>query len=299
MKIHPLPPLTALVTFEVAARHLSFTEAAKELNVTQGAVSRQVRLIEEYLGERLFERNTRDVSLTAIGSRYYASISPSLQQIAKATGTVKQWRGAKTITVMTSSAMASLWLLPRVGEFQRTHEDIDLRIVASDLAMERLTLNCDAALYYCRTPPRGMKVTPLFSEEVFPVCAPAYLARNPHLCVFDCLHEATWLWLDRSQRDWIDWEDWFKLLGHAPRTPRQSVNINSYSMVLQSAITGQGLALGWSNLLSDHLETGVLVRPVDTVLRTEAQFCLMQPTNSPGNHALASEFCQWIMKHDG
>jgi len=295
MKIHPLPPLTALVTFESAARHLSFTESAEELHVTQGAVSRQVRLIEDFLGEKLFERNTREVSLTATGSRYYEAIMPALQQIAWATGKLTQSRSTRTLTVMTSSAMASLWLLPRVGEFQRTHEDIDLRIVAYDQVKDHSTLECDAALYYCRTPPRDMKVTPLFSEEVFPVCAPGYLASHPQLSRFDSLHESTWLWLDRSQRDWIDWEEWFKLLGHTPRTPRQSITINNYSMVLQQAITGQGLALGWSNLISDHLETGALIRPVDTILQTDAKFCLMVPSNRPGNHALAAEFSDWIM----
>jgi DNA-binding transcriptional LysR family regulator len=132
MKIHPLPPLNSLVAFEAAARHLSFTLAAHELNVTQGAISRQVRLLEDYLGKTLFERTTRAINLSPTGSQYYETVRTALMQLAHATGEIRHWQGAQQVTVVTSTAMASLWLLPKVAEFQRDNEEIDLRSIAYD-----------------------------------------------------------------------------------------------------------------------------------------------------------------------
>lgn len=296
MKIQPLPPLNSLVAFEASARHLSFTAAARELNVTQGAISRQIRLLEEYLGESLFVRNTREVNLSHIGSGYFETVEGLLKQLATATGEIRRWQGARQITLMTSSALAALWLLPRVGDFQRLYEDVDLRIIAHDQVKDPSRLDCDLALYYCSTPPKNMIVTPLFPEEVFPVCSPAYLAKHPHLEDIEQLAAATWLTLDDPQRDWIGWQQWFEYQDLVPRTPRHRVNINNYSMLIQSALSGQGIALAWSNLIGDHLQTGALVRPVGQVLRTEAQFCLLERPGMTGNHSLVRHFREWLLQ---
>ena len=118
MKIKPLPPLNSLVAFEASARQLSFTLAAEELNVTQGAISRQIRQLEEYLGKAMFTRANRSINLTPTGLQYYQSVSHSLLDIAQVTGEVKKWQGEQKITVATTNAMAALWLLPKVAEFQ-------------------------------------------------------------------------------------------------------------------------------------------------------------------------------------
>lgn len=295
MKIQPLPPLNSLVVFEAAARHLSFTLAAKELNVTQGAISRQIRLLEDYLGKPLFERTTREIHLTATGSQYCETVRDALQQVAHATGEIRHWRGAQQVTVATSTAMASLWLLPRVAEFQRENEEIDLRIIAHDQVKDFSRLDCDLALYYCRTPPKDVQVTTLFSEEVFPVCSPAYLARHPDLRELPQLSGCTWLWLEDPQRDWIGWSEWLQRLGCKALEPRHRININSYSMLIQSALSGQGIALAWSNLVDNYLQTGALVRPVDAVLRTDAQFCLLEPGGRSSNRQSVQRFRNWLM----
>ncbi|RON25345.1 MULTISPECIES: LysR substrate-binding domain-containing protein [Pseudomonas] len=296
MKIQPLPPLNSLVVFEAVARHLSFTAAAKELNVTQGAISRQIRLLENYLGDSLFERSTREVSLNAVGSRYYETVHLMLQGIAKGTEEIRRWQSGRQITVMTSSAMASLWLLPKVADFQRLHPDVDLRIVAFDRVKDYSRLDCDVALYYCRTPPLQMTVTPLFSEEVFPVCSGDYLEKNPHIRTIDQLDSATWLWLDDPQTDWIGWPEWFERLGYETQAPRHRVNINNYSMLIQSALTGQGIALAWSHLVGTHLETGDLVKPVKDVLQTNAKFCLLEHPGRDGNLYIVSKFREWLLQ---
>lgn len=297
MKLQPLPPLNSLVAFEAAARHSSFTVAARELNVTQGAISRQVRLLEDYLGNALFTRTTREINLTAAGSQYYQSVRDTLLQIAQATASMRHWQGKQQVSVVTSTAMASLWLLPLVSEFQHQNEEIDLRIIATDQVSDFSRLDCDLALYYCSTPPQNMKVTPLFNEEIFPVCSPAYLEQHPGIETLEQLGGCTWLWLEDQHRDWIGWREWFQRLGHPAPEPRRRININSYAMLIQSALAGQGIALAWSGLLSDHLQTGKLVRPTHAILRTDAQFCLLEPKDrAPTKHSV-NRFRQWLMTH--
>lgn len=295
MKIQPLPPLNSLVAFEAAARHLSFTLAAQELNVTQGAISRQVRLLEDYLGKTLFERTTRAMHLSPTGSQYYDTVRESLLQLAQATGEIRHWRGAQQVTVVTSTAMASLWLLPKVAEFQRDNEEIDLRIIAYDHVKDFSRLDCDLALYYCRTPPQNMTITPLFSERVFPVCSPAYLAKHPNLHSLEQLAACTWLWLEDPQRDWIGWNEWYRRLGHKALEPRNRININSYAMLIQSALIGQGVALAWDNLVNTHLASGALVRPIEAELDTDAMFCLLEPQERGHARQSVQRFREWLL----
>lgn len=174
MKIRPLPPMNSLIVFEAAARHLSFTKAADELNVTQGAISRQIRQLEEYLGKELFIRANRNISLSPTGLQYYQTIYSALLEVSQATAEIKKWQGEHQVTVVTTNAMAALWLLPKVATFQQ-NEGIDLRILTTENILDLYKMDCDLALFYSKVPPANMKVTPLFPEEVFPVCSPSYL----------------------------------------------------------------------------------------------------------------------------
>ncbi|OEY67847.1 LysR substrate-binding domain-containing protein [Marinobacter sp. X15-166B] len=296
MRIKPLPPMNSLIVFEAAARHESFTQAAHELSVTQGAISRQIRQLEEYLGKDLFVRANRNISLTLTGQQYYQTIYRALLDVAQATGEIKKWQGEQEITVATTNAMAALWLLSKVAEFQQQHEEVDLRILASDQVTDYRRLDCDIALFYCRLPPDNMKVTPLFPEEVFPVCSPAYLAGGQPGRSHENSLSRTLLYLDESQRDWLSWEDWFEQVGLAPVTPRNRININNYPMLIQAAINGQGVALAWGSLVDEYLETGALVRPLDVVLRTPANFCMLEPLNRGVVPSSVKLFRQWLLE---
>jgi DNA-binding transcriptional LysR family regulator len=296
MKIDPMPPLNALVAFEAAARHLSFTLAATELNVTQGAISRQVRLLEDYLGTPLFERTTRRIVLSCKGEEYYRSVHESLVQLARATGEVRHWKGAQQVTMFTSTALASMWLLPRVAQFQRENEEIELRIMASDQVKDFSRLDCDLAVFFSAQPPRGIRATPLFPEEVFPVCSPGYLAKHPGLDTPEQLRDCTWLWLEDPQSDWVGWHEWYRRIGHQPVEPRRRININNYAMLIQSAVAGQGIALAWANLVDRHLETGALVRPVDAALRTNGMFYLLEPEDRGAWRRSVQLFRAWLLE---
>ncbi|GAA3531715.1 transcriptional regulator GcvA [Zobellella aerophila] len=296
MKIKPLPPLNSLVAFEAAARHLSFTLAASELNVTQGAISRQIRQLEEYLGKPMFVRASRSINLTPTGLQYYQTIYRALMDMAQATGEIKKWQGEQQVTVATTNAMAALWLLPKVASFQQQHEEVDLRILASDQLTDLRRLDCDIALFYCRLPPDEMKITTLFPEEVFPVCSPSYLERIQGWSTPEELFGKTLLYLDESQRDWVSWQEWFEQVGLPPASPRNRVNINNYPMLMQAAINGQGIALAWGSLVDEYLENGALVRPVDTVLRTPANFCMLEPLNRGVVPSSVKLFRQWLLE---
>lgn len=294
MKIKPLPPMNSLIVFEVAARHQSFTHAADELHVTQGAISRQIRLLEEYLGKELFFRANRKISLTPTGLQYYQSIYGALIDIAQATGDIKKWRDENQVTVATTHAMAALWLLPKVAPFQQT-ESMDLRILATDNIVDLHRMDCDLALFYCRTPPAGMKATTLFPEEIFPVCSPSYLEQFSNDKNPEDIFSRTLLYLDASQKDWITWVEWFNAVGYPIITPKNKVNINNYAMLLQAAINGQGIALAWGSLVDDYLKSGVLVRPVEKVLCTSENFYMLEPLGRGNTSSSVNKFREWLL----
>ncbi|WP_419904370.1 transcriptional regulator GcvA [Kiloniella sp.] len=296
MKLSPLPPLKSLVAFEAAARHLSFTAAGLELNVTQGAVSRQIRQLERYLGKTLFARVNPNIHLTPTGAQYYQTVRSSLEDVASATGEIIQWQGGRQLTVATTYAMASLWLLPRISRFKKRYEDLDIRILASDAQQDFKYPEFDVGLFYARSFPPNLKITPLFDEEVFPVCSPDYLERNQSINKTTELSKSSLLYLDNLPNEWINWPEWFRRVGVSPSDPKTRININNYPMLIQAAIGGQGVALAWRHLVDDYIESGELVRPVDTVLKTEAKFCLLEPEegrHTKGNVAL---FRSWIME---
>ncbi len=294
MKIKPLPPMNSLIVFEAAARHLSFTQAANELSVTQGAISRQIRQLEEYLGKELFVRANRNIFLTPTGLQYYQTIYSALLDVSQATAEIKKWQGEHQITVATTNAMAALWLLPKVASFQQ-NEGVDLRILATDNIQDLHRMDCDFALFYCRVPPTGMKVTTLFPEEVFPVCSPSYLAQFQENKTPEAIFGKALLYLDESQKDWITWNEWFESVDYPIIKPRNRVNINNYPMLLQAAINGQGVALAWGSLVDDYLQRGVLVRPVETILRTQANFCMLEPLDRGVIPSSVKHFRHWLL----
>ncbi|KQW99735.1 LysR family transcriptional regulator [Acinetobacter sp. Root1280] len=295
MKIKPLPPMNSLIVFEAAARHLSFTQAANELNVTQGAISRQIRQLEDYLGKELFIRANRNIFLTPTGLQYYKTIYSALLDVAQATAEIKKWKGEHQVTVATTNAIAALWLLPKIAAFQQS-EGIDLRILTTENIQDLYKMDFDLALFYFRVPPIDMKVTTLFPEEVFPVCSPSYLSQFNKDDESENIFAKSLLYLDDSQKDWITWAEWFEAVHYPVIKPKNRVNINNYPMLLQAAINGQGVALAWGSLVDDYLKSGVLVRPIETVLRTEANFSMLEPTDRGVVPPSVKQFRSWLLE---
>lgn len=287
-----LPPLTALVVFEAAARHLSFTRAALELNITQAAVSRQIRSLENNLGVALFTRLHRHIELTGEGVSLLRTVTISLEYLAE---TVAELRGVETgshITVITTHAVASFWLIPRLAKFREAFPDSDVRVLATDYEIEQVNETFDVGIRYGSGLWPGLKLRRLGQPEIFPVCSPDYLAEHPFSTLDELLDE-TLLHQDDFRWDWIDWPIWLAELGVKSNTGKKSLKINSYPLLIQAALAGQGVALGWQYLVDHLLASGSLIRPVDTALLSRHSFFLVTPENKPASKRVG-DFCSWI-----
>ncbi|WP_290649961.1 LysR substrate-binding domain-containing protein [Aquisalimonas sp.] len=294
MRIRPLPPLNSLVVFEAVARHLSVTKAADELRVTQGAISRQVRHLEAYLETALFTRKKKRLQLTATGLSYYKTVRPLLLTLSDATAEITQARDDEPITVVTTNAMASFWLLPKYQAFQELYPDINLRILAVDSQQDIHQSEFDLALFYRRELPRTLRSTPLFEEQLFPVCSPTFLARHPELQELSDLSRVKLLSLDVND-EWFGWPDWFAEFGipYDGKTLQQ-LNMNNYLLVVQAALNGQGVALAWKHLVDDYLNSGLLVAPFSARFKTPSQFYLLEPERRPKPGV--DRFRQWLLQ---
>ncbi|MCT7374339.1 transcriptional regulator GcvA [Chelativorans salis] len=252
-----LPPLTALPGFDAAARHLSFTKAAAELNLTHGAISRAIRNIEERLGIKLFERGTRSVSLTPAGAAYAAEIGAALDRMSAATIVATAPRSAGVLNISTSDAFAGRWLVPRFHRFHRAHRDIDVRISTSGHLADFVRDGIDIAIRYGGGEYEGVVSEFLSEVEVFPVCSPELLKGDHPLKQPSDLKYHTLI----HDGFPIDWALWLQRAGVTDVNPSKGVSFESGSHASEAAVHGEGVLLGRSALISDDLASGKLVRP--------------------------------------
>ena len=285
-----LPPLNAMRAFEAAARHLSFTKAADELNVTQAAISHQVKALEERLGVVLFRRLNRALLLTDAGQGYLPPLREAFDRMAEATERLSAHDARRTLTVTTLPSIAAKWLVPRLGRFRETHPDIDVRIDASLHLTDFARENVDVALRYGRGKWDGMRTDRLMTEDFFPVCGPALLAgRHPLREPADILHHT--LLHDDSRTDWTMW---FLAAGIEGGEPTRGPAFTDSSLVLQAAVDGQGVALGRSALAAADLAAGRLVRPFDISLEAEFAYYLVCP-QATAEHPKIASFRAWLL----
>lgn len=290
-----LPPMSTLIAFESAARNLSFTRAADELNLTQAAISRQVRLLEENLGISLFTRSHRAVHLTKDGRNFQHSVSDVLERLAYAAEELRSQNHSKTVSVAADMAIASFWLMPRLKKFRNEHPEISIRVVASDDNTLVLDEGIDVAIQLGKEDKSESNGRFLFETEVFPVCSPDYLNKCPPFNSAKDLLNATLLRLDDEHWDWLDWPAWFTLNQVMLQGSRNDLYINNYPLVIQGALTGQGLALGWQHLVEEMLDSGALIRPIEATVRTKRGFYLVLPEET--SHASeVNSFCDWLIK---
>jgi len=297
-----LPPLSTLVTFEAAARHLSFTRAGQELNVTQAAVSRQIKTLERNIGEALFLRKHRSLVLTPQAQELAVEVRTSLKQIVNAVDRLREKPEAEQLTISATIAFASLWLAPRLIEFQRLYPKVEVRILATDRDVNLNEEPVDLA-FGCGDYSQwsGVEAVFLFANEVFPVCSSKYLSKHgpvkdaSDLINHKLLHLDEIHWHELSWQP-IGWTDWLKTQGIASPVVSSGLTINNYPFLLQNAVNHQGIALGWRHLVSEYLDQGLLVRPIESSLQTQRGHYLVHSTMNP----LSPEtrvFRDWILKH--
>lgn len=289
-----LPPANSLVVFEAAARHLNFTRAAAELNVTQAAVSRQIQVLEGHMGVPLFHRLHRALQLTRQGQRLHQAVTMGLEHIANTAAEIRRARREGELTVSSSVTFASYWLMSRVAKFRAAHPDIELRLVASAPVRDLVVAGIDLAVRYGRGRWPGVEAIRLMDNEVFPVCAPAYLKARPGLREPQDLLGETLLHLVEFDRNWVTWAAWLREFDVEGAPSGRGLEFDNYLILIQAALDGQGIALGGGRLAEDFIGHGALVRPIKASLRSEQAFHLLTPRDVPLSEP-AMLFRDWIL----
>ncbi len=273
-----LPPLDYLLAFEAAAECQSFVGASKKLNISETAISRKVRLLELHYDVPLFLRGHRSISLTPQGVSFLGRIQPALQVLREASVQIVAEQRDQPVTLAATNSVASLWLMPRLRDFNRTNKHIKIMLVASDSDEECLSDTVDLAILRGdgRWPGYGARL--LFGETVFPVCSPDYLKAQPQAAELAALPRLDLIEVASSHTEWMNWKTWLARVGQGLREPRQAVTFNTYPLSIQAAVDGLGIALGWGHLVDPLLESGRLVRPLESVrVRTEHGYYLLRP----------------------
>jgi LysR family glycine cleavage system transcriptional activator len=265
-----LPPLNALRSFEAAARHESFTRAADELSVTQGAVSHQVKALEQELGLKLFHRERQRLVITEAGRDYLGVVRDALDRIAVGTERLLQRQGSGALTLSTSPDFAAKWLVHRLGRFAEAHPDIDLRVSATlhhvDFAREEV----DLAVRHGDGHWPGLHVERLCVEQLFAVCSPNLVARQRLTRPADVL-KFKLLHLEGSN----EWSRWFESAGVVGAGQSPGLVLNRASMLIDAAVDGQGIALARTALAAWDLINGRLIRPFPGTLRLAKSYWLV------------------------
>jgi len=259
-----LPPLNGLRAFEAAARHLSFTRAAAELNVTQAAISHQIRLLEERLGVKLFVRRNRTVLLSEAGQAYLPALRDAFDMIDQATDRLLRRDEGGPLVISSTASFATKWLVPRLAAFQSMHPEIEVQLSTSFELVDFQRDAVDAAVRFGR----------LFSQDLFPVCAPSMVKGKGGLKQPADLARATLLHTTTA-RD--DWRLWLTAAGVKGVDPARGPVFDQLFTALQAAIDGVGVALGHTQMVERDIEAGRLVKPFDLSLPIEAAYYFVCP----------------------
>lgn len=255
-----LPPLASLLPFEAAARLESFSRAADELHITQAAISRQIRGLEDNLGVKLFSRRNRAVFLAQEGRELGRVVSLALQSISEGAASLRASHHRNRVVLLCQLCEAFYWLMPRLSTFHQQYPHIEIQVVTSTRPLTEFNGPFDVAL---QSTWRASGSHPLMftaSDEVFPVCSPAYLSAEQPLPITE-LQSYTFLHHSADAPHLMEWDEWLRVFGQLMAGNARSASFDSYPLMLQAAVEGHGIAMGWRRTASRLIESGALVRP--------------------------------------
>jgi DNA-binding transcriptional LysR family regulator len=291
-----LPALDLLVGFEAAARHLSFTKAGEELFLTQSAVSRQIKELEDQLGVPLFQRRHRALALTDAGKSFYASAAQVLTMMRLATDRLRAQAGRKALAVTTTNSFAALWLIPRLAGFTRTHPEVEVRIMAETRVQDLEREGLDLAIRHGPAALAGSNAVRLMGERVFPVCSPKLMKdksrplREPK----DLRHHCLLQYDDPDGRHpWLHWKTWLEVERIADLRPAAALSFSGYEQIIPAAIAGHGVALGRSPLVRDLIASGELVAPFKSTADPARAYYAVVAKSSEHRPEVA-DFVAWL-----
>ncbi len=288
-----LPPLNSLRAFEAAGRHLSFTKAGEELAVTPTAISHQIRLLEDTLGVKLFRRLPRQILLTDQGQMLLADAKEAFQRLAQAVERVTAGGLAGPLTISSTQTFAWSWLVPRLYKFQAAYPEIDLRLEASQRAVDFHREGVDAAIRFGRGNWPGLHATKLFGEVLTPLLSRELLASGPplneprDLLRYPLLHD--------SPFNAEDWRAWFARAGVADLDHRSGGLFDSSQMAVQAALSGAGVALVMPEFFREQLDSGRLVQPFALTIDSGKSHYFACPEQSAGLGKIVA-FREWLLK---
>jgi LysR family glycine cleavage system transcriptional activator len=291
-----LPPLNWVRSFEVSARHLSFTHAAIELNLTQAAVSHQIKGLENQLGCVLFKRLARGLELTNAGQAYLPAVQESVERLKSATQEIFGQGRSKLLTVNVQLSFFFSWLAPKLYRFVAKHPDINLRMTTNlwDSVIDD-TVDNDLEIRYGHGKWGAKQVDRLTWDELFPVCSPNYLKTSPPLATPDDIANHTLLHIIGFEEGW---GYWLSQTEHSPIEINQRFQFDTMATALEMAALGAGVALGRTNLVDEMVKSGRLVIPLDQKVATEEAFYLVY-ASSKLNHPQAAAFRDWLLEEIG
>ncbi|WP_099867864.1 LysR substrate-binding domain-containing protein [Pararhizobium haloflavum] len=276
---HLLPSAGALVVFEAAGRLSSFTDAGRELGMSQAAVSYAIRRLEAQLGTMLFHRSHRRVRLTDAGERFFADVTLGLSHIRKSAEALRAQGSGSHVTLAASTAFASFWMMPRLQKLRDELPGIDLRIQTSDRDIDIVAEGIPLAVRG-GTPSDwpGFDCAALAREEIYAVAAPRYLANFGRPQTTAALAGHRLIHLEEPFRPAADWRDWFRSAGVRDLPTNRGLVMNDYALVIQATMEGQGIALGWHHLVERLVAAGLLERISDHALLTGRWFHVVWPS---------------------
>ncbi len=270
-----LPPFTDLVAFDYAARLRTFTLAAHKMNVSQPAISRRITQLERNLGCKLFDRNSKPFKLTQQGQKLHEALRSGLDRIESAVAEIRNSRAEKTLTLRMSSGFAVFWLTPRLPQLQAAFPELYFRILSSEESQDITDGDLQVRFGPGHWP--NMTSAKILGEDVFAVCSPLYLGtRRPPLSIAG-LQKERLLQLNEAENRWHTWTTWFAALGAPVQEKPRGVDFDSFILMTNAALAGQGIGLCWSGLLDTFLDSGALIRVSQQSVSSERGYYVTYP----------------------
>ena len=283
-------PLLGLRAFEATARHQSVSNAAAELFVTPGAVSQQVKLLEELVGVPLLRRKGRSVELTDAGQVLRPALTQAFQTIELTLNAIARGPRHDTLKLCLLPTLAEKWLVPRLSRFHAAHSALDIQLMTSFRDIRFEAEDVDMASFMGKEVPPGLEGLRLFDDAFQPVCSPAFLRDTCGLATPADLSKATLLY---SVRRMDDWPRWLELAGRARLKPKRSLSFENSSLAIQGAVDGLGVAIVQCAYVRELLKVGALVNPFELVGRSDNGYYLVWSPTRAATPAFRS-FLQWL-----